>query len=65
MKCLICLDGFIKDVNLEIFNSRNVTEVEIYLVRSKYVCPQSKEDCIVTTDSTGYMKPSNIIIVTG
>ena len=65
MKCRICLDGFIKDIDLETFNCWNVTEVEIYLVRSKYVCTQYKEDCIVTTDGTKYQPPSNIVTIVG
>ena len=62
MKCTECLEWYVKDVDLETFNCRNVTKVEFCFSVQNGECIQCLDEFIVTTNKIQYKKSSKYII---
>ena len=65
MKCLICLEWYVKDVNLETFNRKMLQKLKFWHSSRNGECIEWVDGYDISSDGTGYMKPSNTIIVTG
>ena len=65
LKCTACVEGFVKDVDLESFICRNITEVEFCLTAVEGKCTQCVDEYTPSEDGTKCNPPSNIETIAG